>query len=65
MRGRKLPVLTWMDVFLVQPSLNRANSGKWTGKDDIYVEIIREVDISNSGTSGGPLIRRDQPYLVR
>ncbi|NVE94179.1 TadE/TadG family type IV pilus assembly protein [Altererythrobacter lutimaris] len=64
-RERNLPVLTWMDVFLVQPSLNRASSGKWTGKDDIYVEIIREVDISNSGTSGGPLIRRDQPYLVR
>ncbi len=60
-----LPVLTWIDVFLVQPSLDRPNDGKFTGKDDIYVEIIGETVISGSGSLGGPLVRRDQPYLVR
>lgn len=63
--SKGVPVQTWMDVFLVQPSYDRGQAGKWTSKDEIYVEIIGETDINNSGTVGGPLIRRDQPYLVK
>ncbi len=63
--SKGVPVQTWMDAFLVQPSYDRGQAGKWTGKDEIYVEIIGNTDINNSGTVGGPLIRRDQPYLVR
>lgn len=63
--SKGVPVQTWMDVFLVQPSYARGQGGKWTKQDEIYVEIIGEADINNTGTQGGPLIRRDQPYLVR
>ncbi|WP_394727349.1 TadE/TadG family type IV pilus assembly protein [Altererythrobacter sp. GH1-8] len=60
-----VPVQTWMDVFLVQPSYARGSGGKFTKQDEIYVEIIGEANINNTGTVGGPLIRRDQPYLVK
>ena len=60
-RSRGLPVRHWIDVFLVQPAIDRDR----TRKDEIYVEIIGETDISRSGAPIGPTIRRDTPYLVR
>lgn len=60
-KSRDLPVRRWIDVFLVQPAMNRDR----TRQDEIYVEIIGETDLSRSGAPFGPTIRRDVPYLVR
>ena len=55
-----VPVKTWLDVFLVEPSLNRTR----TNAGDVYVEIIREVN-AGGGSAAGQVIRRDVPYLVK
>jgi hypothetical protein len=55
-----VPVKTWLDVFLVEPSLNRAR----TNAGDVYVELIREVN-AGGGSAAGQVIRRDVPYLVK
>ena len=55
-----VPVKTWLEVFLVEPSLNRAR----TNAGDVYVELVREVT-AGGGTSAGQVIRRDVPYLVK
>lgn len=60
-----VPVRRWVDVFLVQPSYDRGSAGRWSKKDEIYVEVIGETDISRVGAPIGPTIRRDVPYLVR
>lgn len=61
-----VPVVTWMDVFLVQPSYDRGSgSDHFTRKDEIYTEIIGKTDISRVGAPIGPTVRRDVPYLVR
>lgn len=60
----------WVDVFLVEPSLNRnkcQGSGcniKYTDKKDVYVEIIERTDIAGN-SDFAQTIRRDAPYLVR
>lgn len=56
-----VPVRRFMDVFLVQPSLNRDR----TGKDEIYVEIIGLTKSGSAGETAGTVIRRDVPYLIR
>ena len=61
-----VPVQSWVDVFLVQPSLNRGTGpNKRTTREELYVEIIGESELSGPGGGTGPLIRRDVPYLVR
>ncbi|WFL76628.1 pilus assembly protein [Altererythrobacter arenosus] len=61
-----VPVETWVDVFLVQPSLNRGTGpSKRTTREEIYVEIMGESKINGTGTNGGLVVRRDVPYLVR
>ncbi|MBE5073161.1 hypothetical protein IM511_02430 [Erythrobacteraceae bacterium E2-1 Yellow Sea] len=60
-----VPVVTWADVFLVQPSYARGQGGKFSKKDQIYGEIIGETDITRVGAPVGPTIRRDMPYLVK
>lgn len=60
-----VPVRRWIDVFLVQPSVDRGPGNTYTRKDEIYVEVIGETDISRSGAPIGPTIRRDVPYLVK
>lgn len=61
--GKKEPyrIRKFVDIFLVQPSLNRAR----TSKTDIYVEIIGESDAGGVGEVAGTVIRRDVPYLVK
>ena len=56
-----VPVRRWIDVFLVQPSLNRNR----TGQDEIYVEIIGDTTAGSAGETAGTVIRRDLPYLLR
>lgn len=60
-RTKDVKVADWIDVFLVQPSADRAR----TSKSDIYFEVIRLTNITRSGAPIGPTIRRDMPFLVR
>ncbi|WP_395000303.1 pilus assembly protein TadG-related protein [Sphingomonas sp.] len=55
-----VPVQKWMEMFLVEPSLNRTR----TNAGDIYAEVIRET-ISGAGATAGQVVRRDTPYLVK
>lgn len=65
-----VPVRKWIEVFLVEPSLNRgaASSGtharSGTGAGDIYVEVISETTAGGAGSTNGQVVRRDKPYLI-
>jgi Putative Flp pilus-assembly TadE/G-like len=54
-----VPVLKWVDFFLVEPSLNRSR----TSAGDVYLEVIGETQNAGEGNQG-QLVRRDVPYLV-
>ena len=65
------PVLKWVDLFLVEPSIARtkcsSGSGcndKYTEKSDIYVEMIGETSTGAAGATAGQVVRRDVPYLI-
>ncbi len=68
---RALPVAAYMDVFLVEPTLQRRKCNdntqtcrtEITGNQDIYVEVI---GASGSGQGGGTpqITRRDTPRLI-
>jgi hypothetical protein len=66
LHGASTPVQVskWIEVFLVEPGLPSGGSGRGNGDggNEIYLEIIREVD---PGGAAPQLIRRDVPYLVR
>lgn len=51
----------WIDVFLVEPSIDRTTNR--TTKDEIYIEVIGETE--TAGNNQVQLVRRDVPYLVR
>lgn len=55
------PVLKWIDLFLVEPSVNRDR----TDANDVYVEIIGETGSGGAGQTAGQVVRRDVPYLVK
>lgn len=55
-----VPVLKFVDLFLVEPSVSRAR----TGQGDVYVEIIGETPAGGAQTAG-QVVRRDKPYLIR
>lgn len=59
--------IDWMDVFLVEPSLNRTGTGTgnpvFTQAGDFYGEVIGRTG-QGVGGSGAQTIRRDKPYLV-
>ena len=56
-----VPVEKWIDVFLVEPSVNRAR----TNNGDLYVEVIGEAAAGGSGQTAGQVIRHDVPYLIK
>jgi hypothetical protein len=65
------PVVKWVDLFLVEPSISRTKckSGagcntKYTEKTDIYVEVIGETSTGTAGNTAGQVVRRDVPYLI-
>ena len=66
-KTQDVAIATWIDVFLVQPSVARTRSsgGALTSQSDIYFEVIRATNIKNTGTNTGLLVRRDVPYLVK
>lgn len=54
-------VLRFADMFLVQPSLDRGAS---TGKDQIYVEVVRVAEKAN-GQSAFQYYLRQRPRLIK
>jgi len=55
----------WMDVFLVEPSLDRkVGSTIYTSKGDFYGEVIGRTH-QGTGGAGAQVVRRDKPYLVK
>ena len=67
-----LPVVKWVDLFLVEPSIDRTRckggSGgcntKFTDKTDIYVELIGETGSGTAGQTAGQVVQRNVPYLL-
>ena len=65
-KTKDAPVATWMDIFLVEPALNRGTgtgSNLYTDQKDIYVEMVKATTAANA--TAGQVIRRDKPYLIR
>jgi Flp pilus assembly protein TadG len=64
LQGSSVPaqIETWVEMFLVEPGVGGTGRGNGDGGDEIYLEIIREVD---PGGAAPQVIRRDTPYLVR
>ena len=66
----KKPVnpLDTVDVFLVEPSVDRDDGGSpkkvYTTYGDIYVEIIGHTG-QGTGQTTNQFVRRDKPYLIR
>ena len=56
-----VPVEKWIEIFLVEPSLNR---GTRTSQGDIYAEVIGETLSGSAGATAGQVVRRDLPYLI-
>jgi len=57
-------VRKWMDVFLVEPAIQRGNGpNQRTTNGDIYVETIGVT--SSGGAADNAVTRRDVPYLIR
>ena len=54
------PVLKYIELFLVEPSLNRTR----TDANDVYAEVIGETTLGSSGATAGQVVRRDKPYLI-
>jgi Flp pilus assembly protein TadG len=61
-----VPVRRWIDVFLVQPMLDRGGGGNFRSrKDQLYVEIIGETTTGSAGETAGSVVRREVPYLLK
>lgn len=60
----------WMNVFLVEPSLDRTGNDAsnktvtFTSKGDFYGEIMG-VTGQGTGNAGNQVVRRDKPFLVK
>ncbi|MFC4596284.1 pilus assembly protein TadG-related protein [Sphingobium tyrosinilyticum] len=55
----------WLDVFLVEPSIDRKIGGtKWTEKKEVYVEVIADTGSGLNGASNPQVIERSVPYLI-
>ncbi|MEO5774031.1 MAG: pilus assembly protein TadG-related protein [Sphingomicrobium sp.] len=55
------PVLKWVEMFLVEPSVNRDR----TDANDVYAEMIGETTLGSAGSTSGQVVRRDVPYLIK
>lgn len=56
----KFEVVTWIDAFLVEPSIDRDR----TDKAQLYIEIVGETQLGGGGGTTANTVRRDVPYLV-
>lgn len=59
-RATGVKVTKWVQVFFVEPSIDRPR----TSKGDIYVEIVREVQVGDGNDPTLP-VRKDVPYLIQ
>jgi len=61
-----VPVQQWLELFLVEPPFNRKDNkgNSITSNSEIYVEVVRAVDLGDDGDSA-TVVRRDIPYLIR
>lgn len=55
-----VPVEKWIDLFLTEPSVNRAR----TSASDVYAEVIGETLSGQAGATNAQVVRRDVPYLI-
>ena len=55
------PVAKWIELFLVEPSYNRAR----TDANDVYVEVIGETVSGGAGSTAAQVVRHDVPYLIK
>ena len=64
LRGTSRPaeIEKWVEMFLVEPGVGNGGRGNGDGGNEIYLEVIREVD---PGGAAPQVVRRDVPYLVR
>jgi hypothetical protein len=70
-----VPVVRWIEIFLVEPSLARGASTATiagttvsrlaTNQGEVYAEIIGETQSGGAGATAGQVVRRDVPYLVK
>lgn len=58
--GTVYPVKKWIELFLVEPSLNRAR----TDANDVYVEVIGETTLGGGGATASQVTQRAVPYLI-
>jgi len=60
-----VPVLKWVDLFLVEPSYQRRRgSTVVTEATDVYVELIGETGSGTAGQTAGQVVQRNVPYLL-
>jgi Flp pilus assembly protein TadG len=64
LHGSSTPVQVqkWVEMFLVEPGVPNPGRGNGDSGNEIYLEVIREVD---PGGAAAQVVRRDVPYLVR
>ena len=58
--GTVYPVIKWIELFLVEPSLNRDR----TDQNDVYAEVIGETQTGAASTAA-QVVRHDVPYLIK
>jgi Flp pilus assembly protein TadG len=58
--GTVYPVIKWIELFLVEPSLNRPR----TDQNDVYAEVIGETQAGAASTQA-QVVRHDVPYLIK
>lgn len=58
-------VAKWLDVFLVEPSINRGGGGpsQFTDKKEVYVEVIGPIELNVNGLNS-QVIHRSVPALI-
>lgn len=75
-RGRttRAPVIKWVNLFLVEPAMNRFRCDdnaqattcnvSYTDKREVYVELVGELPDPTFGGNNSTIVRRDVPYLI-
>lgn len=59
------PVPIWLDLFLVEPAVQRGSGpNTYTDDKDVYVEVIG-VTTASGNNGAGQVVRRDLPYLIK
>ncbi|QOV96251.1 pilus assembly protein TadG-related protein [Novosphingobium sp. ES2-1] len=63
--------ITFVDLFLVEPSLRRTGFNSlgdtvdFTQEGEVYVEFIKKTTQAAAGSTAPQFVRRDKPYLIK